>query len=171
MPDIILLDLDLPGMDGRDVLAEIVKDDALKHLAVVVLTSRDEHAEILRMYQLRCNSYICKPDDFDKYVDMIKSSRTTGCRWSCCDQESPQQLSPDGGYTRAGRTGSAPDGQTQLVDQFASLDQTWILSSGKIVRVAASVALAVERCERLFANPARLRPRLFSPRVPEKRCH
>jgi chemotaxis family two-component system response regulator Rcp1 len=72
VPDIILLDLDMPVMDGRQVLAEIVKDEALKHLAVVVLTSGDEHSEILRMYQLRCNSYICKPMDFDKYVDMIK---------------------------------------------------------------------------------------------------
>ena len=90
VPDIILLDLDTPVMDGRQVLAEIVKDEpsaamprreistvcsrlmALKHLAVVVLTSGDEHHEILRMYQLRCNSYICKPMDFDKYVDMIR---------------------------------------------------------------------------------------------------
>ncbi len=72
VPDIILLDLDMPVMDGRQVLAEIVKDEALKHLAVVVLTSGDEHHEILRMYQLRCNSYICKPTDFDKYVDMIR---------------------------------------------------------------------------------------------------
>jgi CheY-like chemotaxis protein len=72
VPDIVLLDLDMPVMDGRQVLAEIVEDEALKHLAVVVLTSRDERAEILRMYQLRCSSYICKPAEFDKYVDMIK---------------------------------------------------------------------------------------------------
>ena len=71
VPDIILLDLDMPVMDGRQVLKEIVKDDALKHLAVVVLTSRDEQAEILRMYQLRCSSYICKPTEFHKYVEMI----------------------------------------------------------------------------------------------------
>jgi two-component system response regulator len=72
VPDIVLLDLDMPVMDGRAVLAEIVKDEALKHLAVVVLTTRDERAEILRMYQLRCNSYICKPAEFDKYVDVIR---------------------------------------------------------------------------------------------------
>src|SRR3979409_1808131 len=52
VPDIVLLDLDMPVMDGRQVLAEIVKDEALRHLAVVVLTTRAEHAEILRMYQL-----------------------------------------------------------------------------------------------------------------------
>ncbi len=72
VPDIVLLDLDMPVMDGRQVLAEIVKDEALKHLAVVVLTTQDEHSEILRMYQLRCSSYICKPAEYDKYVDMIK---------------------------------------------------------------------------------------------------
>jgi CheY-like chemotaxis protein len=72
VPDIILLDLDMPVMDGRQVLAEIVKDEALKHLAVVVLTTQDEHAEILRMYRLRCSSYICKPTEFDEYVDMIR---------------------------------------------------------------------------------------------------
>lgn len=72
VPDIILLDLDMPVMDGRQVLEEIVKDDSLKHLAVVVLTSRDEHKDVLRMYRLRCNSYICKPTDFNKYVDMVR---------------------------------------------------------------------------------------------------
>jgi CheY-like chemotaxis protein len=73
VPDIVLLDLDMPVMDGREALTEIVNDAALKHLAVVVLTTRDEYAEVLRMYQLRCNSYICKPVDFEKYVDMIRT--------------------------------------------------------------------------------------------------
>jgi two-component system response regulator len=72
VPDIILLDIEMPKMDGREVLAEIVNEDSLKHLAVVVLTSRAEHAEILRMYQLRCNTYICKPAEFDKYVEIIQ---------------------------------------------------------------------------------------------------
>jgi len=72
VPDIVLLDLDMPVMDGRQVMAEIIADEALKHIAVVVLTSRDEQAEVLRMYQLRCSSYICKPAGFDSYVDMIQ---------------------------------------------------------------------------------------------------
>jgi CheY-like chemotaxis protein len=70
--DLILLDLDMPVMDGRQVLAQIVKDKALKHMPVVVLTSGDEANEILRMYRLRCNSYICKPANFDRYVEMIE---------------------------------------------------------------------------------------------------
>lgn len=59
-------------MYGRRVLAEIIKDESLKHLAVVVLTSGDEDYEVMRMYQLGCNSYIYKPADFDQYVEMVR---------------------------------------------------------------------------------------------------
>jgi len=72
VPDIVLLDLEMPVMDGRQVLAEIVEDAELKHLAVVVLSSCDRHANALPPYQLRCSSYICKPADFDDHVDMIR---------------------------------------------------------------------------------------------------
>jgi len=68
VPDLVLMDLDMPGMDGRQALAEIVADDALRHLPVVILTSREERDEILRMYRLRCNSYIRKPRDFREFV-------------------------------------------------------------------------------------------------------
>ena len=53
-------------------LQDVLEDEALRHMAVVVLTGRDEQAEILSMYRLRCNSYVCKPRDFDKYMDMMK---------------------------------------------------------------------------------------------------
>lgn len=72
-PDIVLLDLDLPVMDGCQTLAEIVRDESLKHLAVVVLTSETAPAEILRVYRLRCSAYMCKPVEFDKYVEMMKT--------------------------------------------------------------------------------------------------
>lgn len=71
-PDLILLDLNLPVMDGREVLAEIVNDEALKHLAVVVLTTSYEAEDIASMYKLRCNSYITKPVDFEKFVDAVR---------------------------------------------------------------------------------------------------
>lgn len=72
-PDIVLLDLDMPVMDGRQVLAEIVDDAALRHLPVVVLTSRDRPADAWPLYQLRCSSYVCKRTDFDDHVDMIRT--------------------------------------------------------------------------------------------------
>lgn len=71
IPDLILLDLHMPIMDGREVLAEIVKDDKLKHLPVVVLTTSYEAKDIEQMYSLRCNSYITKPIDFNNFVQAI----------------------------------------------------------------------------------------------------
>lgn len=70
-PDVILLDLHMPIMDGREVLAEIVKDDKLKHFPVIVLTTSHEAQDIERMYSLRCNSYITKPVDFNNFVGAI----------------------------------------------------------------------------------------------------
>lgn len=69
--DLILLDMHMPVMDGYQVLSEIVKDEKLRHLPVVVLTTSYEAADILKMYGLRCNSYITKPVDFDKFVKAI----------------------------------------------------------------------------------------------------
>ncbi|OYY96953.1 MAG: two-component system response regulator [Polaromonas sp. 28-63-22] len=70
-PDLILLDMHMPVMDGHEVLKEIVKDDKLRHLPVVVLTTSYEAADIQKMYGLRCNSYITKPVDFDNFVKAI----------------------------------------------------------------------------------------------------
>lgn len=70
-PDLILLDMHMPVMDGYEVMTEIVKDDKLRHLPVVVLTTSYEAADIQKMYGLRCNSYITKPVDFDNFVKAI----------------------------------------------------------------------------------------------------
>lgn len=71
-PDLILLDLNMPVMDGREVLAEMVKDESLCHLPVVILTtSADEH-DVLNMYRLRCSSYATKPVDFDQFQRVIQ---------------------------------------------------------------------------------------------------
>lgn len=70
-PDLILLDMHMPVMDGHGVLSAIVADDKLHHLPVVVLTTSYEAADILKMYKLRCNSYITKPVNFENFVDTI----------------------------------------------------------------------------------------------------
>ena len=70
-PDLILLDMHMPVMDGYEVLKEIVKDDKLRHLPVVILTTSYEAADIQKMYGLRCSSYITKPVDFDNFVKAI----------------------------------------------------------------------------------------------------
>lgn len=72
-PDIILLDLNLPKKDGREVLEEIKEDDDLKHIPVVVLTTSKAEGDILRSYNLHANAYITKPVDFDQFIKVIKS--------------------------------------------------------------------------------------------------
>ncbi len=70
-PDLVLLDMHMPLMDGHDVLAEIVKDERLRHLPVVVLTTSYEAADIQKMYALRCSSFITKPVDFESFTKAI----------------------------------------------------------------------------------------------------
>lgn len=72
-PDLVLLDLNMPRKDGREVLAEITADEGLRHLPVVILTTSNEDREILKMYQLRASSYIVKPVDFDKFQRVVRS--------------------------------------------------------------------------------------------------
>ena len=71
-PDLVLLDLNLPVMDGREVLAEVVKDDRLNHLPVVILTTSANEQDVLSMYKLRCSAYATKPVDFDEFQRIIQ---------------------------------------------------------------------------------------------------
>jgi chemotaxis family two-component system response regulator Rcp1 len=71
-PDIILLDLNMPVMSGREVLEQIVADPALSRLPVVVLSTSEEERDILEMYRLRCSSYIVKPVDFRQFLHVIQ---------------------------------------------------------------------------------------------------
>jgi two-component system, chemotaxis family, response regulator Rcp1 len=71
-PDLILLDLNMPVMDGREVLAQIVVDEALRQLPVVILTTSADDRDILQMYKLRCSSYIVKPVDFNQFVRVVR---------------------------------------------------------------------------------------------------
>lgn len=72
-PDIILLDLNLPRMDGREVLAWIKEDEKLKTIPVVILTTSDAEADITRSYQLRANCYLTKPVQLDRFESLVKS--------------------------------------------------------------------------------------------------
>ncbi|MEH2164537.1 MAG: response regulator [Nostoc sp.] len=72
-PDIILLDLNLPRKDGREVLAEIKADEKLKRIPVVVLTTSQAEEDILKAYNLSANCYITKPVDFDQFVKIVQS--------------------------------------------------------------------------------------------------
>ena len=72
-PDLILLDLNMPKMSGREVLAEMIKDERLKGLPVVVLTTSELEEEVLNMYKMRCSSYIVKPVDFDQFLKVVRT--------------------------------------------------------------------------------------------------
>ncbi|MBD2409537.1 response regulator [Nostoc calcicola FACHB-3891] len=72
-PDIVLLDLNLPKKDGREVLAEIKADENLKRIPVVVLTTSQAEEDIIKAYNLSANCYITKPVDFDQFVKIVKS--------------------------------------------------------------------------------------------------
>lgn len=72
-PDLIILDLNLPKKDGREVLAEIKADEDLKRIPVVILTMSKAEEDILKTYNLHANCYITKPLDFDKFIEVVKS--------------------------------------------------------------------------------------------------
>lgn len=71
-PDLVLLDLNLPKKDGREVLAEIKADPILRRIPVVVLTTSEAEEDILKVYDNHANCYIKKPVDFNKFVNVVK---------------------------------------------------------------------------------------------------
>ena len=73
VPDLILLDLNLPKKDGREVLAEIKGDPALRRIPVVVLTTSRAEEDVLQCYNMHANCYVIKPIDFERYLEVIKS--------------------------------------------------------------------------------------------------
>ena len=72
-PDLILLDLNLPRMDGREVLQAVKMDPSLRHIPVVVLTSSAAEQDIVRAYDLHANCYVSKPVDLDQFIHVVKS--------------------------------------------------------------------------------------------------
>lgn len=75
-PDLILLDLNLPRKDGHEVLLEVKGDEALNSIPIVVLTTSEHEADVMRAYQSQANCYVVKPVDFSKFVDVIQSIET-----------------------------------------------------------------------------------------------
>jgi len=72
-PDIILLDLNLPKKDGREVLQDIKADETLKRIPVVVLTTSKAEEDVLRSYNLHANCYVTKPVDLEKFIVVVRS--------------------------------------------------------------------------------------------------
>ena len=72
-PDLILLDLNLPKKDGREVLEEIKQDDSLKRIPVVILTTSQAEEDIVKTYNLHANCYVTKPVDLDQFITIVRS--------------------------------------------------------------------------------------------------
>jgi two-component system, chemotaxis family, response regulator Rcp1 len=72
-PDLVLLDLNMPKMDGRQVLAAMKGDESLKSIPTLILTTSDAEADIIKTYQLQANSYLCKPVEFLEFKTLVKT--------------------------------------------------------------------------------------------------
>lgn len=72
-PDLVLLDLNMPKKDGREVLAEMKSDEGLRRIPVVILTTSEAEQDILKTYDLHANCYITKPVDLDQFISLVKS--------------------------------------------------------------------------------------------------
>ena len=72
-PDLILLDLNLPRKNGREVLEEIKQDPALQHIPIVILTTSQAEQDVLESYRLRANAYVTKPVDLDQFLKVVGS--------------------------------------------------------------------------------------------------
>jgi len=71
-PGLVLLDLNLPRKDGREVLEEVKNDASLRSIPIVVLTTSQAEEDILRSYNLHANAYVAKPVDFDRFIEVIR---------------------------------------------------------------------------------------------------
>jgi CheY-like chemotaxis protein len=71
-PDLVLLDLNLPKMDGREVLAAVKDDPRLRSIPVVVLTTSEAEEDVVRSYSLHANAYVTKPVDFERFVSVVQ---------------------------------------------------------------------------------------------------
>jgi two-component system response regulator len=93
LPEVVLLDLNLPRLDGLEVLRRLRADERTKYLPVVVLTSSGQEQDILRSYDLGANSYVRKPVDFGQFVE---AARQLGLYWLILNQRAPAPDGPTG---------------------------------------------------------------------------
>ena len=92
LPDLVLLDLNLPGTDGREVLQTMSEDIELAHIPVVVLSTSDNPEDILASYRLGCNSYVTKALDYNEFVASIQ--KLSDYWFGCVQLPSPSHITP-----------------------------------------------------------------------------
>jgi two-component system, chemotaxis family, response regulator Rcp1 len=90
-PDLILLDLNLPRMDGREVLAEIKGDDSLKTIPTIILTTSESEADIVKSYQLQANCYLSKPVQLGAFENLVKSINDFWLTTARLPQQAPRR--------------------------------------------------------------------------------
>jgi two-component system response regulator len=88
LPKVVLLDLKLPRVDGLEVLRQIREHAHTRTLPVVVLTSSDEDRDLIESYRLGCNSYVCKPVDYDEFLE---AARQLGLFWLLLNRTPPER--------------------------------------------------------------------------------
>ncbi|MEM6911125.1 MAG: response regulator [Verrucomicrobiota bacterium] len=91
-PDLVLLDINMPIMTGREVMREISLDDQLRHLPVLILTTSAASEDVSHMYQHRCSSYLVKPADFQEFVALIRDVMNY---WSKLAKLPPKDSEPE----------------------------------------------------------------------------
>lgn len=82
LPDFILLDLNMPRMDGREFLSIVKADPKLKRIPVLIMSTSDSPRDVLTCYELQANAYIAKPLDIDDFISLVESIRDFWCRFA-----------------------------------------------------------------------------------------
>jgi CheY-like chemotaxis protein len=90
-PDLIFLDLNLPGLSGRDVLTIIKNDESLRRIPVVILTTSDAEDDIIHSYDLHANAYVTKPVDLDSFLSAVRQVDEFFLSWPDCPKRAGEE--------------------------------------------------------------------------------